>query len=227
MAFTDFTSLNKVKESYSELIIGKSDFIPEKLSNIEIAPMFEKDIKFALQTYKPNESFADKFFIVPIINRIWQNHEMLNVWTETYIKADEKLQGRPDYLVSILDNKQYEILSLPIVAIVEAKHENFTLGWGQCLAEMLACQKLNNTKDVSIYGIVATGLQWEFAKLDGNNFIKNAIPFSITNLQQTINVVNFIFDQAEKEIPKLDKSVVLPDNELNDEKKVHNRVGRE
>jgi len=213
MAFTDFTSPNKVKEYYPELIISKKDFIPSNLDNFELTPAFEKDIKFGLRTYKPNEAFADKFLIVPIINKVWQNHNSLNLWTETYIKADEKLQGRPDYLISPLDREQYEVLSLPIVALVEAKQENFTAGWGQCLAEMLACQKLNKSEKITIYGIVATGQYWEFAKLEGVNFIRNSVSFNVNNLQQILNVVNYIFEQAEKEIPLLDLSIVLLNNE--------------
>jgi len=211
MAFTEFKSLNKVKEAYPEIIMGNRDFIPEKLYNLEITPTFEKDIKFALRSYKPNEAFADKFLMVPVINRVWQVHEKLNLWTERYIKADDKLQGRPDYLVSPLDREQYEILSLPIVVIVEAKHENFVVGWGQCLAEMLACQRLNKSNEIIIYGIVATGQSWQFAKLEGANFLKSSVSYNISNLQQTLDVVNYIFDQAEKEIPKLDLSVVLPE----------------
>jgi len=211
MAFTDFTSPVKVKEHYPELIISKQDFIPNNLDNFELTLSFEKDIKFGLQTYKPSKSFADKFLIVPIINKVWQNCNNLNLWTEAYIKADDKLQGRPDYLISLLDREQYEVLSLPIIALVEAKQENFTAGWGQCLAEMLACQKLNKSQEVIIYGIVATGQYWEFAKLEGVNFIRNSVSYNLNNLQQILNVVNYIFKQAEKEIPLLDSTIVLPD----------------
>jgi len=213
MTFKDFISTNKVKEYYPNLILSKDRFIPKNTVQVEIEPYLEKQVYFALLSFKPNETFADKFLIAPVLNNIWLKHQNLNIWTEKYIKADDKLQGRPDYLVSPLDRKQYEVLSLPIIILVEAKHENFTHGWGQCLAQMLACQKLNKSEDIIIYGIVSTGQTWEFGKLEKNIFTNDSNSYSISNLSQTLNIVNFIFDEAEKEIPKLDLSVILPEIE--------------
>jgi hypothetical protein len=219
MSFRQFTSPNKVKQIFTDLIISKESFIPNQYNTIECPEHLLKDIKFALKAYKSNESFADKFLIAPIINSIWSMHKNLNVWSQPYIKIDDMLQGRPDYLVSPLDRQQYEVLSIPIVVIVEAKQENFTHGWGQCLAEMLACQKVNKNSDIVIYGIVSTGLFWEFGKLTGNDFVRDENPISVSDLQKTMDLVNYIFDQAEKEIPNIDKSVIIEtlDNEMTDE----------
>jgi hypothetical protein len=219
MAFTDFTSINKVKEFYPTLILNTEKFLRKNITQIEIEPYLEKQIDFGLLSYKPNETFADKFLIAPILNNVWLKHQKLNIWTEKYIKADEMLQGRPDYIVSPLDRKQYKVLSLPIIILVEAKQENFTLGWGQCLAEMLACQKLNKSEDITIYGIVSTGQFWEFGKLEKNVFTNDSNSYSISNLAQTLNIVNYIFSEAENEIPMIDLSIILPDNDqVNNEK---------
>jgi len=213
MKFRDYTSTNKVKEYFPDILLSKQDFIPSSLPNFEISSDFETEIKFGLKAYKPNETYADRFLIAPVINKVWLRHSKLNLWTQPYLKANENLQGRPDYLISPLDREQYEVLSLPIVVLVEAKHENFKLGWGQCLAEMLACQILNKSKDITIYGIVSTGQYWEYGKLEQNVFIKNAVSYSISDIQKTLNIVNYIFEQAEMEIPKLDLTIVLSDNE--------------
>jgi hypothetical protein len=230
MTFKDFTSTNKVKEYYPKIIINREKFIPSELPKVEVDLFLKNQIEFALKTYKPNESFSDKFLIAPILNFIWSKHVKLNVWTQTYIKADDKLQGRPDYMVSPVDENQYGVLTLPILAMVEAKHENFTLGWGQCLAEMLACQKLDKDDTINIYGIVTTGHYWEFGILNKNKFILDIGNYGIQNLQQTINIVNYIFNCIENEIPKIDLSIVLPEIEENndeneqyfDEKQEHN-----
>jgi hypothetical protein len=217
MSFKDYTSLNKVKEHFPYLIISREIFIPTEINQFEIEPYLKKQINLGIKSYKSNEAFADKFLIAPVLNCVWLKHEKLNIWTETYIKADENLQGRPDYMVSPLDKNQYEILSLPIVVLVKAKQENFTAGWGQCLAEMLACQKLNKYVDIIIYGIVATGQVWEFGKLEKNVFIREQVSYSISNTQQTMNIINYIFDKAESEIPQIDLSVVMPDIEQNND----------
>jgi len=54
-----------------------------------------------------------------------------------------------------------------------------------------------------------TVLYCEFGKLIENKFIKNEVSFNLNNLQQTYNVVNYIYDQAELEIPKIDTSIML------------------
>lgn len=41
--------------------------------------------------------------------------------------------------------------------LVEAKQDNFDAAWGQCLAEMIAAQRLNNLPDLVIYGITCNG----------------------------------------------------------------------
>ncbi len=209
MAFKQFTTPKKVKDYFKNVVLTNQNFIPDKIDKFSYPDLLEKEIDFALKTYKSNESFADKFLIAPLLKYVWQNHDALNLWSQPFIKINSVLQGRPDYLISALDKMQYELLSIPIVILVEAKHENFTSGWGQCLAEMLACQQLNTNLETIIYGIVSTGKSWEFGKLEGNIFIKNVKDYSISNLQQTINIVNYIFDLAEKEIPKMDTSVTL------------------
>ncbi len=213
MTFKDFSSINKVKALYPDLILATEKFIPKNTIQIEVEPYLERQIEFGLLSYKPNETFADKFLIAPILNNVWLKHPNLNIWTEKFIKFDDQLQGKPDYLVSPLNKKQYKVLSSPIIILVEAKQENFTLGWGQCLAEMLACQKLNKSDDIKIYGIVSTGQSWEFGKLEKNVFTNDINSYSISNLDQTLSKVNYIFDEAEKEIPKLDLSIILLDNE--------------
>jgi len=219
MAFKDFTSTNKVKQYKNDLIISSDVFLPKDMENISYSSDLEDEILFNLKSYKPNEAYANHFLIAPIINQIWRKHQKLNVWTEQFIKIDEKLNGRPDYLISPVNKNQYTILSLPIVVLVEAKQDNFTAGWGQCLAEMVACQQLNKSENVIIHGIVATGQVWEFGKLDKLDFVRNSISYNISNLQQTLNIVNYIFNQAEKEIPKLDLSIILPDNEQDKDEK--------
>jgi len=219
MTFKDFTSTNKVKEYFPNINLSREKFIPSNLDQFAIKPYLKEQIEFGLLSYKSNEAFADKFLITPILNGVWMQHKKLNLWTQTYIKADDNLQGRPDYMVSPLEENQYEVLTLPIVVMVEAKQENFTLGWGQCLAEMVACQKMNKSLDIKIFGIVTTGQFWEFGKLEKNKFIRDSNSYSISKLQETASIVDFIFSNAEKEISLIDTSIFLPNIEYDNEEK--------
>ncbi len=66
--------------------------------------------------------------------------------------------GEPDYLVShVPDEAIRHMIQKPMLAVVEAKQEKFSEGWGQCVAEMIACQHLNHASNVPVFGIVTSG----------------------------------------------------------------------
>ena len=70
----------------------------------------------------------------------------------------------PDYLISTKSALGKTVLGTPIIVVVEAKRNDFIQGWGQCLAELVAIQRINDdVKPVS--GIVTDGEMWQFGKL--------------------------------------------------------------
>ena len=116
------------------------------------------------------------------------------------IKYDDDLSGVPDFMFTHLDQKQYEVMSYPIITTVEAKADNFVEGWAQCIAQMLACQKLNTNPNVVILGIVTTGKLWEFAKLEGNICTKNPSAYGITELAKLITILDYLLGEAKKQL---------------------------
>ncbi|MFM6269043.1 MAG: hypothetical protein ACKPFA_21470, partial [Dolichospermum sp.] len=74
--------------------------------------------------------------------------------------------------------------------------DNFEEGWGQCLAELIAAQKLNNQPEQLLYGIVSNGKIWEFGQLREQDFIKNIQEYSISNLDKLFAGLNFVFGQS-------------------------------
>ena len=104
---------------------------------------------------------------IPIYRKIWSVPLIL----KSTIVYDRELYGEPDYLVSaMIEGVIDKLINKPFLAVAEAKKEDFARGWAQCLAEMIACQKINEDESVVIYGIVPTGLIWEFGKLEQNTF---------------------------------------------------------
>ena len=76
--------------------------------------------------------------------------------------------------------------------IVEAKKNDFEQGWGQCLAELVAAQKINEDVNRSVYGIVTDGNLWQFGKLTKNVFIKDTDNYTIDNLVILFGALDFI-----------------------------------
>ncbi len=87
--------------------------------------------------------------------------------------------------------------------LVEAKQDNFEAGWAQCLAEMIAAQRLNGELSVTIFGIVSNGKTWQFGKLESENFTININIYTIQNLDQIFTAVNYIFQQCESQLNNL------------------------
>jgi type IV secretory pathway VirB2 component (pilin) len=201
MAFSDYKNLTILKEKHPQIVVNSENFIPDlQLKEVDI--WLQKDISISLQTYRSNEFYACEALVSPILRYVWQNSYLtvMNMWTHQAIKYDEDLSGVPDFMFTHLDKKQYEIMSYPIITSVEAKAENFVEGWSQCIAQMLACQKLNTKTNVVIFGIVTTGKQWEFGKLEGNIVIKNIYGCGIDNLPKLITILDYLLSEAKKQL---------------------------
>jgi len=96
----------------------------------------------------------------------------------------------------VIDN----LINTPLLAVAEAKKQDFEKGWGQCLAEMIACQKINHSDKLMIYGIVSTGTFWEFGQLSENRFTQHSISYSVaTEPQKVFGILDYIFAQCEKQ----------------------------
>jgi hypothetical protein len=87
--------------------------------------------------------------------------------------------------------------------LVEAKQDNFETGWAQCLAEMIAAQRLNGEYKIIIFGIVSNGVTWQFGKLEGEQFTRNSTYYTIQDLDKLFRAVNFIFKQCEIQLNNL------------------------
>lgn len=88
------------------------------------------------------------------------------------------------------------VFESPYLILVEAKKDNFEERWGQCLAELIAAQKINNKPEQLLYGIVSNGKIWEFGQLQEQDFIKNIQEYSISNLDKLFAGLNFVFGQS-------------------------------
>ena len=80
----------------------------------------------------------------------------------------------------------------PLIIFVEAKKNDFEQGWGQCLAELVAAQKINDNTDLPVYGIVTDGILWQFGQLIGDTFTRNRTNFA-DNLPILFGAVDSVF----------------------------------
>ncbi|WP_333087904.1 MULTISPECIES: hypothetical protein [unclassified Microcoleus] len=84
------------------------------------------------------------------------------------------MSGIRDYILAKRSPLDTVVFDKPYFILVEAKKEStFDEGWGQCLAEMVAMQRLNNEPEQTIFGIVYNRAMWQFGNLKLDTFTQN------------------------------------------------------
>jgi hypothetical protein len=115
-----------------------------------------------------------------------------------------------------------------MLVITEAKQNNFTEGWGQCLAELLAAQKINRDNTLPVHGIVTDGELWQFGKLENDVFTKNKTGLTIDNIDKIFGAIAYLIDKhfesseihrnnSYKEAQTIVKKYIPADSNLADE----------
>ncbi|NEP19536.1 MAG: hypothetical protein F6J97_22030, partial [Leptolyngbya sp. SIO4C1] len=119
------------------------------------------------------------------------------------LSADAKLSGFPEYTLARRSPLGKVVFDQPYLLLVEAKQDDFEAGWAQCLAEMVAAQKLNETAELTVFGIVSNGRVWQFGQLKEASFTENKQFYTIQDLEQLFAAVNYVFQQCEQQLETL------------------------
>ncbi len=204
MQFSDFETIEQVLAKYP-LEVKQERFLPAEVSE-ELPEWLRNNLSFLLdmKSVEENEAFLSEGFVFPFLQQAWQQHRKLKLWSHRALNYNGELYGEPDYLISALPEGVVEkLVTKPLLVVTEAKKEDFTKGWAQCLSGMIACQKLNQRADIAVYGIVSTGIVWEFGKLVGNTFVKHPLPYSISEPGQVLGLIDFVFAECEKQLKKI------------------------
>ena len=170
---------------------------------VEVPLFLKEELAFNMteMPYNVSEAAICEMVVFPILKTIWKNFkEKLLLWSHQGISKDVEISGIFDYIVA-KRSPLGRVLSLPMLVMIQAKKDNFDEGWGQCLAQMIAAQNLNN-QDYTIYGIVTNGTSWEFGQLDNQTLLRHTQPLSIDDLPKLYNVIYNIFEYCEKQLER-------------------------
>ena len=203
MAFSDFKTLTEVQKRF-EIRDSASDFVSgDNLLNP--SEQFLQGLAFARQHLNVFRSEAARCeaIIYPILLENYKAYaERYMLWIREPLAYDEILSGTPDYFVATRSELGKNVVGTPVMMVVEAKKNDFEIGWGQCLAAMIAAQKIN-AQEVNgaamfpVYGIVTDGVMWQFGKLAGNTFTENITPFSLGDLPRLFGAIDAVFKAAQ------------------------------
>jgi hypothetical protein len=206
MAFTTFKSIGEVIRAY-QLSIREEDFV--KTTPIYIASeVLHKEIQFSLRNglHRHSDEAVCEQLIHPVLWSLWLNSSLdeLLLWSHTAFEVTDKFSVTPDYLFSER-TLQYdtEVLEKPVVIVAQAKKDNFQDGWAQCLAEMVAAQLLNNNPQLTVYGIVTNGVQWELGKLKDKILSKDYnvnLTLTIADLDKLYAALYYILTDCKEQL---------------------------
>lgn len=196
MAFTDFQSADQVQKTYQIRSI-EQDFM--SVTSKALPDYFVREFEFNRENFDVFSSEASRCeaVIYPILREACKSFiQEYSLWSHKSITADEILTGTPDYVVARRSVLGKNVLDFPLVLIVEAKQNDFGRGWGQCLAEMVAAQRLNGNAECTVYGIVTDGEIWQFGKLVDSIFTKNRSRLTIDHLEEVYGAVFGVIEGA-------------------------------
>ncbi|CAK0739291.1 conserved hypothetical protein [Gammaproteobacteria bacterium] len=192
MSFSEFKDIPQVQRKYG-IKYKESNFI--EVSEFAVPESFRKDFAFNLENFDAfsSEGARCEIIIFPILREVYRPYSsILALWVQKPVSFDDELTGTPDYIVSKRSEYGKLFLESPILSVVEAKKNDFEQGWGQCLAELVASQKLNNS-EAPVYGIVTDGETWKIGLLENKVFTRNIKNFTIDDLSELFSSLNFVF----------------------------------
>jgi hypothetical protein len=190
MAYSDFTTLAKVREAFELMLEEPNDLfvdVPEVLPSAYLQSTLSENVSLA--TAINTEKARAELIIAPVLLEVRRKFNFQIGFfsgSEFNVESETGLTGYCDYILTA-SKESYEIRT-PVITLVEAKNESIKSGLGQCIAEMVAAQIFNQRNGElieSIYGAVTTGTDWKFLQLtDKTVFIDKRYYF--------INEVNII-----------------------------------
>jgi len=208
MSFSDFKNISEVQRRY------KIKYREERFINVletQLSETFIADFLFCKDNIDvfSSEAARCEIIISPILREIYKHcYQELAFWIQKSLSYDELLCGTPDYIFSERSSLGKTVLDRPIVIIVEAKRNDFEQGWGQCLAELIAAQKINDNSAHPVYGIVTDGNLWQFGKLEQDCFCKNTENFTIDKLNILYGALFYLMQLA---LHKDKSNIILPE----------------
>jgi hypothetical protein len=203
MPFSSYKSLSAVIKKF-QIKYVQTNFVLETEFPVKDDFKSELDLLFTDGVIDNSESAICENLIYPVLKEVWKFYRnKLTLWSHQTLIYDEDLSGVPGYIVTQRNPLATIVFDKPYFLAVEAKQDKFEEGWGQCLAEMIAVQRINDDLEKTVFGIVSNGKVWQFGKLNADIFTRSRNLYTIEELDKLFAAVNYIFQQCELQINNL------------------------
>jgi hypothetical protein len=172
------------------------------MAQLDLDPFFLKYLQnnIPLAQAIGTEKAKSEMIIAPVlieVRRLLNNQVSLFSGVDFNVDIDQGLNGFCDFIISLSPQQLY--VTCPIITLVEAKNDNLKQGLAQCIAEMIAADKLNqsdNNKLGAVYGCVTNGNQWLFLQLINDRVMVDLDEYYINQPERIISVLVYIINKA-------------------------------
>ncbi len=203
MKFSEFKTISDILIHF-DLTVQTNRFIDfESISPLEIPNSLKEDIDFVLSERGDTdmEFYACEFLISPLLKEAWKRNPKAKLFSHPQIKYED-LVLIPDYVVTPRNKTGVNIFEKPLLITVEAKHDDYDLGWIDAYKQLIVARLMNKNNELPIYAIVSIGKGWEFGKLDGKTIHKHPLGISLDNPNKLLGILDFIFADCVKTAEK-------------------------
>jgi hypothetical protein len=193
MAYSDFT-IKRAEKDFGLTIIEREKLftpVPEtEISEFLRANLEEKtSLALAIGTEKARSELIVADVLLEV-RRIFDKQISFFSGIEFNVDSLKGLNGRCDFMLSL--SPRQLMLDAPVITVVEAKKEDLVGGLGQCVAEMVAAQIFNEQegKKLSrIYGMVTSGDDWKFLKLENEKVFIDLDEYQIEHVEKIVGIL--------------------------------------
>jgi len=200
MAYSNFT-FDKIRKELNLMTEDKTGLFSH-ITEVQADEYFSKSLKednIPLGLAINTEKARSELIIAPVLLELRKmTNKQISLFSgiEFDVIEEQGLNGICDFIIS-LSSEQF-FLDAPIVVIVEAKKEDITKGLPQCIAEMRASQIFNGRREnqiETIYGVVTTGSNWKFLKLQNQTVY---IDFDEYHIKELNKIMGILFSMCQK-----------------------------
>jgi hypothetical protein len=168
MSFSSYKTIADALKAF-QVVYTEANFIVE--TAFQVAEYFREDLELMMRDgVVDNSEFAIcENLIYPVLKEVWKLYRSKFIlWSHQSLNYDTDLSGFPEYILARRSPLGKVVFDQPYLLLVEAKQDNFEAAWGQCIAEMIAAQRLNQDVRMVVFGITSNGSLWQFGKLEAN-----------------------------------------------------------
>ena len=207
MAYSDFKTIKNVKTKFPITVSSAQSFFTE-VEEIQPSRLLRENLaeNIPVALNINTEKARSELIITPIlieVRKLFDRQVSFFSGIDFTIDVELGLSGYCDYILSRSPDQIF--LTAPIVCMVEAKNERIVAAYGQCLAEMIAAQKFNQTETeqseansiTTIWGVVTTGSAWRFLRLEGNAAFVDHDEYQINQIAKLLGIFRYIISGAD------------------------------